>query len=212
MKNILSLDKALNTGWENFKKFGAPSILLWNFIFFLSLGTTLYTPENANINFVYQVVTGLLLGYLSLAIYQFYLKAVNNKSFETSDLLVSPKKILYTILTGILLLLPLVPLAVISIVPLLPILTIPAALVYIIFISIYFSQTIFIILNESIGPIQSLKKSFQLIKGNGFRYILFMACLGTINIIGILSLGVGLLLTGPLTEIIKAQLYINLSK
>jgi hypothetical protein len=39
-----------------------------------------------------------------------------------------------------------------------------------------------------------------------------MACLGTINIIGILSLGVGLLLTGPLTEIIKAQLYINLSK
>lgn len=216
MKKLLSLDNALNTGWQNFKKHGGASILIWNAIFFLSLISTLYTLfnpiEDLYISVAYQLVTGLFFFYVSIAIYQVYLKAVRAKAFEKTDLIVEPKKLLSIIGMFIILIIPVILLVILSIIPLAFLVTTPILIIYLIFINIYFSQSTFLILDKSLNPIEALSESFNLINGNGFRYVLFMSCLGLINLLGLLCFGFGLLITGPLTEILKAQLYVNIAK
>jgi hypothetical protein len=216
MKKLLSLDNALNTGWQNFKKHGGASILIWNAIFFLSLISTLYTLfnpiEDLYISIAYQLVTGIFFFYASIAIYQVYLKAVRAKTFEKTDLIVKPKKLLSIIGMVIIIIIPAIVLILLTIVPFAFLITVPVLIIYSVFISIYFSQATFLILDKSLNPIEALSESFNLINGNGFRYVLFMTCLGTINILGLLCFGIGLLIAGPLTEILKAQLYVNISK
>lgn len=212
MTKKLSLDNALNTGWDNFKEYGIPSLLLWNFIFFFSLITSFLYPSDEVLYIIYNVITVFITVYLSIAIYQVYLKAVHKKNFESSDLIVSPIKIVYILLTGIILAIPVIGLVLASLIPFVIILTIPVGILYLIFISIFLSQSIFLILDKDKGPIESLTGSFELIKGNGFRYFLFLSCLGGINLVGLLCFGVGFLFTGALTEVLKAQLFVNLTK
>lgn len=213
MTKILSLDKALNTGWENFKKYGTASILVWNFIFFFSLISSFFIPKNETLLFIYQIITSIVTLYLSIAIYQVYLKAARKKSFESKDLLVHPVKILYIIGMLILIAIPLFTLFAITYFtfPITLVITVPLAIIYFIFIIIYLTQTIFLILDGK-GPIQSIKQSYQLIRGNGFRYFLFIMCISGINLVGFLFFGIGILLAGPLTEVLKAQLYVNLTE
>lgn len=213
MTKLLSLDKALNTGWDNFKKYGVPSIILWNFIFFFSLITNFFYPQNETLFTIYQIVITIAIFYFSIVVFQVYLKAVRKKSFESSDLLIHPIKLLSIIGSGILIALPLLILALVTAVgfPITLIITAPLAVIYLIFANIYLSQTVFLIIDGK-GPIQALQESYQLISGNGFRYFLFMMCLGGINLVGILCLGVGILFAGPLTEVLKAQLYVNLTE
>mgnify|MGYP001174561933 CR=1 FL=1 len=76
-------------------------------------------------------------------------------------------------------------------------------------IRLLFVQYIIVDANE--GPIQSLKKSWQLSKGNISLLVRFLSYAVAINFLGLLLFGVGLLYTMPITTIATAMLYLHLN-
>jgi uncharacterized membrane protein len=69
-----------------------------------------------------------------------------------------------------------------------------------------------LILDKGLGPIEALKKSWQLTKGVSWNLFLFDLLIGLINILGALALGIGLLWTIPTTSIASAFVYKKLVK
>lgn len=65
----------------------------------------------------------------------------------------------------------------------------------------------FILLDENVGPISSLKKSYHMTRGHRGKLLAFTLVLLAVNIIGIVALGVGLLVTIPLSYLAAALVY-----
>ncbi len=65
----------------------------------------------------------------------------------------------------------------------------------------------YLIVDKEMGPIEALKKSSQLTKGVKLNLLVFSLLLTGINILGVLALGIGLILTIPITMIATAYVY-----
>jgi len=68
----------------------------------------------------------------------------------------------------------------------------------------------FIILNE-MGPIDALKKSYEVTEGHSVSLILFIITLMMINLIGIIPLGMGLLFTIPFSFVATGVMFTTLN-
>ncbi len=69
----------------------------------------------------------------------------------------------------------------------------------------------YIVLEEDMGPIEALKRSWVITKGSGINLSLFWVLLILVNIIGALALVVGIVITIPLTMIATAYVYKKLA-
>lgn len=69
----------------------------------------------------------------------------------------------------------------------------------------------FIILEKKVGPIEALKRSAAITKGNMWNLFLFGLLLIGLNILGLLCLVIGLLVTIPVSMIASAYVYKKLS-
>lgn len=65
----------------------------------------------------------------------------------------------------------------------------------------------YLIVDKNMGPLEALKKSGEITKGNKWQlFLLGLACL-LVNIVGLLALGIGLFITVPLTMLAYAHVY-----
>lgn len=66
-------------------------------------------------------------------------------------------------------------------------------------------------LNENLGPLEAIKRSTRITRGVKIQLSILLLALFVINLLGILPLGLGLLITIPLTRLSLAYAYTNLS-
>lgn len=64
-----------------------------------------------------------------------------------------------------------------------------------------------LVVDKGLDPIEALKRSFQITAGKFWDLLLFVLIMLGINILGILCLGVGLLITLPLTSLALIYIY-----
>jgi len=75
-----------------------------------------------------------------------------------------------------------------------------------------FSFSPVIVIDNKIGPIAAMKESYAITKGNFWKVLLFWLSIGLINLLGFICLGVGLLVTIPVSTFAIIHVYRELSK
>ncbi|NBD73872.1 hypothetical protein GVX82_02415 [Patescibacteria group bacterium] len=63
------------------------------------------------------------------------------------------------------------------------------------------------IVDRGLGPLEALALSARITEGVRFELLLVLCVLGLINLLGLLALGIGLLVTLPWTELVLARVY-----
>ncbi len=76
-----------------------------------------------------------------------------------------------------------------------------------IIISIRFRYYEFLIVDEHLGPIDALKKSYEITRGQTFNLFSFALLQWLINVAGIMALLIGLFATLPMTKLADAYIY-----
>ncbi len=76
-----------------------------------------------------------------------------------------------------------------------------------IILALAFSLSYFFIIDKNMGPWEAMKASFDISKGYRWRILSINALCTLINILGLLCLGVGILVTAPLTTLASAAFY-----
>lgn len=68
----------------------------------------------------------------------------------------------------------------------------------------------YVLITQNVGPIDAVKKSFAITKGNfWFLFRVYLTC-GALSILGVIALGVGLLIAIPVTALMSAIVYVYL--
>jgi len=69
----------------------------------------------------------------------------------------------------------------------------------------------YLVIDRGLGPIESMKESWRVTKGNKWQlFLLFLALIG-INLLGVAALVVGLLVSVPITMLAAAHAYRTLT-
>ena len=76
-----------------------------------------------------------------------------------------------------------------------------------IYIGVRLSFASFALIDENLGPVDSLKRSWYLTRGHFWNLLGFSIVLGLINLVGFILLGVGLLVSTPLCLIASVYVY-----
>jgi uncharacterized membrane protein len=63
------------------------------------------------------------------------------------------------------------------------------------------------IVDKQVGPIEALQQSWEMTRGSAWNLFLLGLLLGLINMLGMLALGVGMLVTGPLSMVAIGHAY-----
>lgn len=74
-----------------------------------------------------------------------------------------------------------------------------------------FSQYFYLLVDREVGVMESFNLSSQLMKGRFWQYNMLLLTCGLINMLTIFSLGIGLLLTIPLSLIVSAVFYLAIT-
>lgn len=80
-----------------------------------------------------------------------------------------------------------------------------------IIVSLTFCMFYYFIIDKGVGVIESLKMSAAATKGNKWHLLGFLVVAGLLNVAGVLLLGVGLLVTVPVTTLAFAAVYRKLT-
>jgi uncharacterized membrane protein len=65
----------------------------------------------------------------------------------------------------------------------------------------------YFIVDEGLGPIEALKRSWRIAKGSGWNLFAFILLISAVNLLGVLAFVVGLLLTLPTTALATVFVY-----
>jgi hypothetical protein len=65
----------------------------------------------------------------------------------------------------------------------------------------------YFIISEELGPIDSLKKSYEITEGQSTNLVLFLILLMIINLLGLIPLGLGLLITIPFSFVATGVMF-----
>lgn len=77
--------------------------------------------------------------------------------------------------------------------------------------AIVFSFALYLVVDKGLAPVEALKESARLTKGNRWRILLLMLAVVGINLLGLIALFVGLLVTIPVTVLAMVHAYRTLS-
>jgi len=66
---------------------------------------------------------------------------------------------------------------------------------------------VYLVIDKNLGPVEAIKKSWKMTKGNVWNLFFFGFLLGLINILGFLCLIIGLFITVPLSMLATAFVY-----
>ena len=70
----------------------------------------------------------------------------------------------------------------------------------------------YFIISEELGPIDSLKKSYEITEGQSTNLVLFLMLLMIINLLGLIPFGLGLLITIPFSFVATGVMFSVLNK
>ena len=76
-----------------------------------------------------------------------------------------------------------------------------------IFLGIRLQMYAWAIVDKQIGPIEALSQSWEMTRGSAWNLFLLSLLLGLVNILGMLALGIGMLVTGPLAMVATGYAY-----
>ena len=211
----LSVKDCIRFGWETFKK--RP----WVLIFVLLIGVVIESitslVEESTVGNPVIATLGILVALLISMVYavghtHLFLKAHDEVMAVRIKDLWYPKAYWRFLCTSVLLWLFIgLPYLVLELLKLpevvLALLIIPALV-----ISLVFGFALYLVVDKDLGPIESLKESARITKGHRLQiFLLLLAVLG-INILGIVALLVGLLVTIPVTVLAMVHAYRTLSE
>lgn len=194
--------EAIKFGWETAKKnwkFFIPLLLLVLAIEIILnwLGKQI-AGNNQVISIVFSLVSWIVSAVLALGQIKIALKFVDNQPAKIDDLFSLYKlafkfflaNLLYSIIVGTGFVLLIIPG---------------------IILSIKFSYYAYFIADRGLGPLEALKKSWELTAGIKWNLFLFSLLLGLINLAGVLALMIGLFWTVPLTMVAQAFVFRKLA-
>ena len=78
--------------------------------------------------------------------------------------------------------------------------------------AVRFSFAPIIVIDTKMGPVAGMKESYAITKGNFWKILGFWIVIGLINLLGLIALGVGLLVTIPVSTLAVIHVYRELSK
>lgn len=202
--NTISVKEAVHFGWETFKK--RPFLLIGGFFVAMlvsgiassMLDTTGMEPLSAP-----ALIMGLMsfvIGvFVEMGIVTFALRAHDNVQNVTLSELWNPapffRYLITQILTGFIVIVGLFLLVVPGIIA-----------------AIAFFAASYLVIDKGRTPIDALKESYAMTKNHWMTLFLFMLAIIGLNLLGLLALVVGLLVTVPVTMIAVAHMYRQLAR
>lgn len=216
MTHRFSVGTAFSRGWDAFAK--RPGFFIGVLVLLFCIGIALQVPSIVvdllvpdrieegeaalAVASLFGLWFGLLFGivswvaqqYLSVGSAQLSLEAVFGRKYELKSLIVEPKvflnALLAMVLGGILVAIGFL------------LLIIPG-----IYLSLAFAPLVYVVLDQKTGPVEALQRAWNLTAGNRGRLFLFALATVGVNLLGVLALGVGLLVTVPFTWLATADVY-----
>lgn len=201
-----SIGSALRFGWETFKTrpwfFVGVSIVIA--LVYLVVGS-ISVGIDASLTGSFDETTGagtavnwILSTLISMGVVAFYLSAHDNAGAVSLSLLWHPhpfwKYFAATIVVGIAMILGLILLIVPGII-----------------FALMFMFTTFIVIDRELGPIEAMKESMRITRGHKWPLLGFVLVLGLLNVAGAVALGVGLLVSIPVSFLAFVHAYRTLA-
>lgn len=201
--NTLSTKEALRFGWETFKK--RPYMLIGGF--FLAMLITMVTSSVLDTTemepftgpaLIMALMSFIIGVFVEMGMVTFAIRAHDNVQTVAVKDLWNPTPFVHylvgQILTGIIVIIGLVLLIVPGIIA-----------------AIALFATSYLIIDKNRSPIEAIKESYALTKGHWMSLFVFMLAIVGINLLGLLALFVGLLVSIPVTMIAIVHMYRQLS-
>ncbi len=185
--------EAIRVGWERFKE--RPWFLIALFVFSSAVSAVLSEVSDAlsapmllgAIDFIVQALVSVAMVYAFLAVY-------DQKDIAFSDLFSASRYVVRYIGATLL--------SIIAIVLGFLLFIIPGIIV-----ALAFSLAVYALVDTDTGPILALRESWRITKGHRLNLLVFFILLGLLNIAGILALGVGVLVTAPISALATVHVY-----
>jgi len=202
MKKTFSIKTLFNGAWADYKKTWKLFILIGIIFMLVGLASNLaigidpYTglPQGSPI---IGILGWALQMFLGLGFIRFLLHIVDGKKYELEDIFKGPQSVMHlvsfavvTVLYG-------------SIVGLGTLLFVVPGLIAL--VGLTFAQ--YIVAEQKAGIFESFQHSWSMTEGSRWKIFWLMIVIVLFNILGVLALGVGLLITIPVTYLISAHLY-----
>lgn len=193
-----SKKEAVSFGFKIAKKnvlFFLSVFVVWAFVTFISsaVQSSLNVSRQFFLSFIFSLLMWVVNSIIAMGVINICLKLIDNKKPKLKDIYYT-KKLFNFILASILRSFIIIGGFILLIIP------------GIIF-SIKLQYSEYLIVDKKLDAVDSIKKSWEMTKGVKWNLFLFGLILGLINILGILALLVGLLITVPLTFIANAYVY-----
>lgn len=202
MKKDFSISEALSFGWSQTKinlTFFIKILLVYLLVFGLPQLITMQFSESSEviavvIVIIISIATTIFRIIFDIGLINIALKINDKQKVEVEDLYskynLILKYLIASILYGLMVGLGLI------------LLIIPG-----IYLALRFQFFSYLIIDKNLGPIEALKQSSKMTRGVKLQLLLFGIVSGLINMVGVLALIVGLILTLPTTAIAQAHVY-----
>lgn len=201
-KHHFSKKEAIKFGFNVAKSniaFFLSVFVVWAFVTFISSAFQNFLNANKQpfLSFIFSLLIWVVNSIIAMGIINICLKFVEGKKPKLKDIYYTKKLfnfILASIIRGVIVIVGLI------------LFIIPG-----IIFSIKLQYSEYLIVDKQLDAVDSIKKSWQMTKGIKWNLFLLGLLLGLINILGILALLVGTLITVPLTLLANAYVYKKLS-
>lgn len=197
--------EAIKFGWQTFKThkkyFLYPLLGLILLTIFSSLLSTLFEKNLPFIADLMDSATGLISSFVQLSLTKIALIIVSGRSPTKSDFFTSKH-----ILTVLIVLISGVLYSLVTLFGFL-LLIVPG-----IIFTVRYSYYSFVIFDKNSGPVASLKESFRITKGYFWKLSGFFALTFLLILLGVLALGIGFLVTYPVSLLASAYVYKKLTE
>jgi membrane-anchored glycerophosphoryl diester phosphodiesterase (GDPDase) len=197
-----SISEAIKFGWNTTKKnfsFLIKVMLIMTVVYLLGGMVQNSAKDAAGLDFIINILVWILHTILDIGLVKIALKLVSNQVPSLDDLY-NHYPLFWKYLGGSILTFLIVLGGII-------LLIIPGVI-----FGIRLQFVSYLIIDKGMGPIEAIKKSWQVTRGNTIRLLFFGLTLAGINILGALALLVGLLWTIPTSTLASAHVYKKLTQ
>lgn len=194
---MFSIKESIKYGWAKFKE--NKEISLLTTLLLLAVGAVSSDKEIHLNNFIFNLAVIIFMVIIRMGYNKIYLKIHDGEATKFSDIFQEYKTFWRYIGVSIL-----VPLTVLGGL----ILLIVPGLIWL----VRFSFAPIIVIDTAMGPIKSMKESYAITKGNFWKLTLFWIVLALLNLAGLILVGVGLLVSVPVSTLAYIYIYRNLTQ
>jgi uncharacterized membrane protein len=201
-RHNFSAGQAVSYGWSTVTDHLGFFILITLLVFIVSFIPSyigdMAGKEHPTLSAVASIIGPIIEAILTLGIINICLKLYNKKKVKFDDLFVSGATLIKyvgaVILTGLIVLAGFI------------LLIIPGLI-----FAIRLQMVPYLVVDKQLGAVEAIKKSWAMTKGQAWRLFWLGIVLGFVNLLGFLALGVGILVTYPLTQLALVYVYQHLA-